>query len=332
MRSASGTRIYRPDIGMVVSAFVDGQTAGFIGPEIMPYYDVPEKAGSYPVIPAKTLLSLEDVDRAARGAYNRSSWEYEEGIYQTYERGHEEPIDDSERKILDQRKPGLADMVCANRAASIIARAQEYRVANKVFNATNFTAHAVTNEWDDAANATPLDDVNDGIVSFRNQCGMTPDCLVLSWKVFRNLRSCTQIVNQLKYTFPGIDINRLSAAQLAAVLDVPEVKVAGAMYDSADKGQSVSVSDIWSGEYAALMKIHRGDDLKTAGFGRTFIWTADSPQTPVVEMYREEQIRSDIMRVRHSVEEVYIQSKNSSGTVVSNIADKCIYLFSNITT
>jgi hypothetical protein len=52
----------------------------------------------------------------------------------------------------------------------------------------------------------------------------------------------------------------------------------------------------------------------------------------VVETYREEQIRSDIYRVRHNVGEELIQSKNSSGAVVSNIAAACIYLMSNITT
>ena len=37
--------------------------------------------------------------------------------------------------------------------------------------------------------------------------------------------------------------------------------------------------------------------------GRTFLWTADSPQNLVVEQYREEQTRSEIYRVRHHVDD-----------------------------
>jgi hypothetical protein len=51
-----------------------------------------------------------------------------------------------------------------------------------------------------------------------------------------------------------------------------------------------------------------------------------------VEEYREEDKRSDVYRVRHHVSESLIQSKNSSGTVVSNIATACAYLLGNVTT
>jgi hypothetical protein len=89
---------------------------------------------------------------------------------------------------------------------------------------------------------------------------------------------------------------------------------------------------VWSNEYAALVKISAGIDIVTPGIGRTFLWTADSPQNPIVEQYREETKRSDVFRVRHHVDEAYMQSKDSSGNVKSNIAAACVYLFSNITT
>ncbi|MEE4112715.1 MAG: hypothetical protein V2I40_07865, partial [Desulfobacteraceae bacterium] len=106
----------------------------------------------------------------------------------------------------------------------------------------------------------------------------------------------------------------------------------GGVYDSTKKGQDTTIADIWSNEYASLLKVSRSPDITSPSFGRTFLWTADSPQNPIVETYREENRRSDIYRVRHHVSEELIASKNTSGTVVSNIGAACHYLFSNITT
>jgi hypothetical protein len=90
------------------------------------------------------------------------------------------------------------------------------------------------------------------------------------------------------------------------------------------------LTDIWSDSYAALVKISTGDDLREPGVGRTFIYDAESAERPIVETYREEQIRSDVYRVRHTVDERLIQSVDEDGTVVSNIADACMYLIGGI--
>lgn len=331
MRTASDAAVYRPDLGIAVMEYIEGATMGFIGLQVMPIFETPKQAATYPVIPKEALLKLPDTARAPRGRYNRDDWEYERGYYSTSEQGREEFVDDTERGLLDQEAPGMADFIATNRAMGVIMRSQEKRIADKVFDASTFTAHAVTNEWDDASNATPIDDVNTGIKSFRSASGMLPDALIIAFSTFLDLKNCDQIVDRLKYTFPGIDINRMSSEQLAAVFNVPQVLVGGAVYDSAGKNVDASISDIWSNEYAALTKISRGRDLTQPGLGRTFLWTEDSPKNPVVEEYREEGRRSDVFRVRHNTDEALMQSKDSSGTVVSNIADACIYLFSNIT-
>lgn len=332
MRAKANTVIYRPDLGQVVMEYVEGGT-GTIGLELMPLFPTALQSASYPVIPKEALLELSDVSRAPRGAYNRGSWEYERGKFATVERGREEPVDDGERALLEgETNPGAADEMATRRAMGIILRAQEKRVADKLFNATNFTAHSLVNEWDDTAAATPITDVATGIAAFRSQCGMLPDALVIAWYTFQALKNNTQIVERLKYTFPGIDINRMTSDQLAAVFNVPQVYVGGAVYNSAGVGLDATIADIWNKEYAALVKISRGMDLTQPGLGRTFLWTEDSPQNAIVEQYREEQIRSDVFRVRHNTDEALMQSFDASGSVVSNIAAACVYLWDNVTT
>lgn len=332
MRANNSAVQYRPDLGTHVMEFIEGESMSFIGTQIMPVFPTPLQSSTFPVIPKEALLSIEDVSRAPRGAYNRSDFEYERGKYDAAERGHEEPVDDGERALVDQEMPGQSDYLATERAMKILLRAQEKRIAGKIFNESNFTAHAVTTEWDTSSTATPISDVNDGISAFRTQCGMLPDALVLPWKVFQNLKECDQIVDRLKYTFPGIDINKMTSQQMAAVFNLPQVVIGGSVYNSNGRGLDASIADIWDDEYAGLVKIGAGLDLRQPCIGRTFLWTADSPTDPVVEQYREEQIRSDVFRVRHNTDERLIQSFDDSGSAVSDIAAACMYLLSNVTT
>jgi hypothetical protein len=322
--------VYRPDLGTYVMEAGVQALAGMIGLLVMPPYATPDDAGSFPVVPLEQMMKLEDVKRSPRGAYNRSSWEYEEGLYRCRERGHEEPVDDSEYKKLERRAPGMADTVTVNRALGIVLKAQEKRIADALFNESNFTAHAVGHAWDVAADGTPVTDIKDAKSAFRLQCGYLPDALVLAYETFQNITQTDEVREQLKYTFPGIDLNRINSTQLAAILNVPMVLIGGALYDNADQGQARSLTDIWNDEYAALVKISSGDDLREPGVGRTFIWDAESAEEPIVETYREDQIRSDVYRVRHTVDERLIQSVDEDGTVVSNIAAACVYLLGSI--
>lgn len=335
MRPKTNAVVYRPDLGAIVMEYamdIDDQP---IGLRVMPLFPTTQQSATFPVIPKEALLSVPDVDRAPRAAYPRGDWEYERGKYDTSEKGWEEPIDDTERKLLEgETNPGMADHIATQRAWGHIMRGQEKRIATMVFNATNFTAHAVTNEWDDASNATPIDDVNTGLLSVRSACGMVPNALIIAYSTFINLKNCDQVVDRLKYTFPGIDINRMTSAQLADIFNIENVLVGSGVYNSAKRGQDASIADLWNNEYAMLTRIASpgSRDLTEPCIGRTFLWSEDSPQNPVVESYREEQTRADVIRVRHNVGETLIKSVDSSGTTVSNIASAVSYLFSNITT
>ena len=333
MRPASGSVVYRPDLGVAVMEYYEDPTVmGYIGLEIMPLFYSGVQASVYPIIPKEELMNVPDVSRAPRGKYNRGDWNYENGKFSTAEKGWEEPIDDGERKILETRVPGLADFVATKRAMGHILRSQEKRIADKIFNSSNFTAHAVTTEWNTSATAKPLTDVKDAKAAFRLQCGMLPDALVINYTTFQDMKSCAEVIDRIKYTFPGTDIEKMNTQQLAAILDIPRVLVGGSVYNSAKKNKAASITELWSYEYAALVKISAGDDITQPGVGRTFLFTEDSPENAVVESYRDDTVRSDVFRVRHHVDEAFMKSYTDTGTVQSDIAAACVYLMSNIHT
>lgn len=328
----SDTAIQRPDLGVLVEEYMEAENAmmGFIGTKVMPILPVSEHTASYPVMPKEVMLKLQDTKRAMRGRYPRSDYEWEEGFYATKENGWEEAVDDRERNLYGSKFD--AEAIATKRATNIILRGQEKRVADIVFNSSNFSANSLTNEWDDATNATPIDDVQAGVKSIRSASGMLPNVLIIAYSTYLDLKRTDQIIDLIKYTFPGQDINRMSLAQLAQILDVPQVLVGGAVYDSAKKGQSASISDLWNNEYAMLTRISSGGDLTEPCLGRTFLWTKESGGGHIVESYREEEIRGDVIRVRHDTSEALIASRDSSLTIKSNLSTAVSYLFDNVTT
>ncbi len=308
-RPTSSTTIQRPDLGQIAYDYMaELSQQRFIGLQVLPIRSVPFQASDYAIITIESMLKMPaKLEREARAAYARSDYEFETGTYSCKERGWEEMVDDKER-VMYQRFFD-AEVVAARRAVDIIMRAQEKRVANKVMSTTYVpTTSNVGTEWSTLATCTPYADVKTAKAAMRAASGLLPNAIIMAWGVFQNVLACSELRSKLQYTAP-IELMPIEAQKniLAQYFGVQKVLVGDALYDSAKKGQSFSLTDIWDDEYILLAVLSEGgDDLKEPCLGRTMLWTADSPTNIVTENYREEQTRSDIYRVRHDVDEAII--------------------------
>ena len=313
----SGTTLQRPDLAALVFEFmVDAPQRGFIGLDVLPIFGVPQKSMDYPKIPIEAFLKLQKTNRAARGNYNRSDYEFETGTFKCEEHGWEEALDDSEAELY--RRFFDAEEIAVMRAVDVIMRNHERRVASLVFNTGNITnTAAVTTEWSTVATATPRRDVFAGKNALRLATGVIVDSMAINETVFNNLLRSAEIIEALKYTDPfEMGSIQQQAAQLGQYFGL-ELHVAGALYDSTKKGQSFSIAEVWDDEYCLLFAKSMGTDLRNPALGRTFLWEADSPDMLNTETYRDEPIRSDIYRVRHNVDEAFIFA--GAGYLLSNI-------------
>ena len=299
---ASGTTIPRPDLGTVAYEFWNLQ-GGMIGTQVLPIFDTEEQRGFYPIIPREALLKLPDTARAPRGKYQRGDYEFEKGEFTCEENGWEEPLDDVERKRYARLFD--AEVVATQRGMRHIMANREKRIADAVFNTSTFTATTVTHEWDDATNAVPLSDVNAGKKAIRDLTGVLPNTLIIAYSTFLDLGVADDIIDRIKFTDKSVVRGELSVEQLAQYFGVQKVLVGWAGYDAGDKGQATSsITDFWSNEYAMLCITDSSRDLQVPRLGVSFLWTMDSPQSIMVEEYREEQTRSDIFRTRQHTDEV----------------------------
>jgi hypothetical protein len=74
--------------------------------------------------------------------------------------------------------------------------------------------------------------------------------------------------------------------------------------NTALEGQAATLADIWSDDYCMVARVApQGAPLRTPCVARTFLWTPDSASELVVEQYREEQVRANVLRVRHDLGE-----------------------------
>lgn len=313
----------RPELGSLMEFDLERNRAGFIAYRVLPIMNVAKQSGTFGRIPTEQLGKLADVTRTSKGGYNRINWTFDDDTFATKEYGLE--------GVVDQRNANLyRDYFDAELATSrlvlhnVLAKA-EIRVASAVFNATTFTGSSLTTavgtEWSTVATAEPITNVMDASQKVRDNCGQYANTLIINRRVFRNLQQCDQIIDAIQAAGAGQSAKPgdITAAMLARCFDLEQVIVADSSYDTALEGQSTTFGDIWDDEYAMVCKLNTdSDSIEAPGLGRSFHWSEDG-STPggTIETYSSVEVRGEIVRVRHEVQEKIVYTE--CGHLLSNI-------------
>lgn len=290
----------RPELG---ASFMEFDLAmdrkGFIGSRVLPVLEVAKQSGPFGKIPLEQLLQDHPGDRASGGAYDRGTWQFTKDSYATSEYGHEEPIDAREAAMYAEYFD--LEVIAGERALDFVLRAYEKRVATLVFNSSTFSPTSITQEWDDPSNAKPLTDVKARVDNMWTNTGLHANALIINFRVFRSLRLVDQITDAIQSAGAGDRtlVRDITIAQLSEAFDLEHIIVAGAGKNTANEGTTAVVEPVWSDEYAMVAKIVETNDIREAGLGRTFHWGEDGSSIgATVESYRDETVRSDIIRAR----------------------------------
>ena len=311
----------RPDLATFFEYDLEMDKNGFIATKVFPVAEAPSASGPFGKIPLEQLLKETETLRGT-GGYNRDQFTFEEDSFLTKEHGAEEVIDD---KLAAQYREFFdAELVGTMRAYSRVLRNAERRVANALFDPAVWTGGSlttgITEEWDDFENAIPVTDVENAVKKVYEASGLWANALVINYQVFRNLRNCEQVIDRLTSSGAGdrSTAKDITASQLAAVFDLEHIIVAGASRNSAKEGKPATPQQIWSGEYASVCRISESPDMSDPCVGRTIHWSDDgSAVGGTVESYRDENVRADIVRVRHQVAEKVLYKE--AAHLLSNI-------------
>lgn len=315
----SGGTALRTDLSVLVQEFRDGDAMqAFIGSRVAPVTPVGEAEGRYPVWNRENYQKLNTTRRAENGAYNRIESRFGTRPFECEENGLEERMDD--RRVKRYASFFDAEAAAARTLYYQIMLAHEKRVADLLLDASTFTATNVSTSWETTGSSDPLADLDTFATTLQQRCGAPRSqmSLILPLAGWQELRNSDAVWSDLKYIDGRITrAGQVKAAAVAEYLEIKEVVVGAASYDSAEEGASASMSALWGSQYGMLAVLGEGGDMEASpGVARTLLWTDDSPELPVVESYRDESVRSDIVRVRYDTDEVLTAEADVFGILI----------------
>jgi hypothetical protein len=178
-------------------------------------------------------------------------------------------------------------------------------------------------KWDADAN-NPIKKVRAEKEAIAKRVGVMPNVLLLSQPVFTAVRQNSTVVNLITGA-QSAEQALVSAAQLAGLLELDEVLVAGAVKDTANEGQAASLDFVW-GKRALLFYRPANPGRKTLSLGYTFRWRnalgalgVSSGGGQGVERYYNQPTKSDVVEV-HDYYDLKTVDKDAGSLFINAIA------------
>lgn len=310
------------DLGTYFEARLPELRIDYIADQVFPVMQTRLASGVFKRVNIEEILRLEpELKRSPSTGYWRSSQQFTEDTYITYDRGAEEPIDDDERAMYGDFLDN--GQIAVDRLIHIILQDKEKRVAAALMDFTYYNGQStmkqdVTNSTWNISTSTPLADVELARAKFFANTGMWPNAFVISRQTFHQLRKHGEVVSSITASGAGDQARAsdVTAEQLARVFGVERLYVGGGAKNTAVIGAAASISSVWP-KHAMLCQIAQTNDMMEPCIGRQFHWSGSgSTSGGRVEVYRDEAVRSDIVRCREYAGEKRIH--NEMGCMIPN--------------
>jgi hypothetical protein len=317
MYNTSGATI-RGDINIKVEEAAAADKF-FIAQRVLPMVLVGLKSGSYPKLTrsATELLTPNSTIRNPKSEYARTQRAWTSDTYDCVDRGLEEPVDDAESQ--DIGRFFNAEVATARFVLRSMMLDYEIRVQQTLFSTTNFGAATAASVAYTMANIATINfpkDILDAIERV-NDNGSQANTIVMSSTILNRLKQSTLLQNFIRGNRPNDSALNITAGDIQSAFadnGIENVYIGRARYNSAKKGQSYSAASVWGTSSIWVGEV-QGGPADGGGAGRTFVWNDNGSGLFVTETYREDKIRSNIVRVRQNTAEKIVDG--SAGTLIN---------------
>lgn len=297
----------RMDLGVAFHEYSPTK-ARYIADAVLPILGVAKEAATMSVTKRRNL-TIPETKHANGATYNRVDLYMDDMAYACVDHGLEGQITDRDREKYSSDFDAEVEKTQAIKIKMKLAR--EKRVKDLVFNTTTWTGADLYTDnsgapWDAAASAV-IKQIQTAREKVRLNCGVPADSMIIGESAFINLLNNTEI----KAKFPGATVitEAMMRAQMGAIFGIQNLIVGQAVYNSADEGLTFTGAEIWPDDYALVAVLGTdGLPMTEPHLGRTILWENYIPDIEYVEMYREEQTKSDIVRVEQSIDEKVFDS------------------------
>jgi hypothetical protein len=262
----------------------------FIADKLFPSIPAPsgESGTYYTFSSSKNYFTLPDkTERAPGTAYGRGQLGIGTSTYETKEDGWEIPVPDRvQRNALPPYDPRKDAAIAA---AHVVKLRREKNIIDNITNATTFASYtaavAAADRWDDN-NSDPVGDIDTYKETVRGNCGRSPNCMVMAYDVWLKLKEHTDIKARIKTTTDAI----VTVDLVKRLFELDKLLISQAAYNSAEEGQTVSLSDMMS-KKVFLGYINPTPSLTSPSVGYNIQLHGMQAMT-----YRDEEITSEIIR------------------------------------
>lgn len=242
------------------------RNTGYIADRILPIVTTAEVSARYPVWGKEAFRVTKD-NANPKSAVNEVEFEYSTSAYtceghalshfvpnaQTFTSPPFNELQDATDLVMDKlllnREKAVADYVTS---ASYVPNSD-----------------SPSTKWDAATTAiiAYIEARKDAIEA---RCGVRPNRLVIGQDVLTKVKVSSELIDRVKYTQRGM----LTTQLFAELLDLDEVIVSTALYDSANEGQTFVGARVWPAETGLLYYAPTGAaSIKTPSLGKLLYWT-----------------------------------------------------------
>lgn len=287
----SEVQVIDPVLTNLLVGYMQADTR-FVANRVFPLVPIDLQGFTYYTFTKKYWFANEMKGRTPGAAYARGGYGVTTSTGYANTFGLEHPIADEVRKNnqipMELEQVGLQWL------------AQQSLIQREIAFSTDFMKTSVwatddnnsTTDWDDFTAGDPFNDVLTAKRTISNNSGIKPNTMVMGLIVHVALQNHPDIIDRIKF-------NQLAGLKnvenaLSALFDVPNYIVGEATYNTANEGQTVSLSAIVDDDcLICYSNPTPGKFAPSAGY--TFTWAGGGGDGSVVT-YREDQTDSDILK------------------------------------
>lgn len=263
---------------------------GMIADVIAPIVNVGKQSDNYIIWDAADAFRIEDDKRAPGGEANKiekgvSSETYFADNYALKMPLNLEDVKNMDPVFISEMREGRTKFI-----KSKLMLSWEQRAANLCTSGSNVGSYAtITSDWIEHANGNsdPLGDCWTAVANVQDSTGYRPNRCIMSELAWRNFRQHADVISII-YGYAGAPgetgVRYASTEQFKRIFELDAFHVGRAYYNSADEGQSLSLSPLW-GDHVLWYYAPVSPSIEEPSFMYSFRWNKPGLPNMIAERH-----------------------------------------------
>lgn len=223
-------------------------------------------------------------------------------------------VTDEERENADS--PLAPDRDGAELVTAKVLLGREIAIKNMVTNTANYasgysTTLVGTDQWSDLDDSDPIQDVKAGRLAIHAGLFVDINTAIIPYQVMSVLEDHPDFIERIKYSERAI----ITPELIATLFNIPNIIVPSVGWNSARMGASEALAYLW-GKDVVMAYVPPRPGMKIPAFGYEFTWAYPGAGVQVVDRWREEKRKSDLIRVGRRYD-LKLVAVNGSGESVA---------------